>query len=312
MRSIRVCSILIILSIVLGGCAGKENKPQESPSVMITPEPFVKTNHEPKATGFIYDENNLDYQLVWSDEFDYEGLPDDTKWGYDTGGHGWGNNELQYYTEGDNVRVTDGKLIIEARKEKHGEMDYTSTRLISKGKGDWLYGKIEVSAKLPRGRGTWPAIWMLPTDWEYGNWPNSGEIDIMEHVGFDMNKVLGSVHTKAYHHSIGTHKSGYKVLEKVDEQFHVYAIEWLPDQIKFYMDGEMYFKFKPADFVETPSFKEWPFDKRFHLLMNIAVGGNWGGQRGIDDSIWPQTMEIDYVRVYQAEEINKLVQSDTK
>ena len=160
MRSIRVCSILIILSIVLGGCAGKENKPQESPSVMITPEPFVKTNHEPKATGFIYDENNLDYQLVWSDEFDYEGLPDDTKWGYDTGGHGWGNNELQYYTEGDNVRVTDGKLIIEARKEKHGEMDYTSTRLISKGKGDWLTGKLKF--RYAAQAGTWPAIWMLP------------------------------------------------------------------------------------------------------------------------------------------------------
>lgn len=307
MKSLRtVLYILIVMSLLISGCSSKENKPQASQPVIITPEPFSGTYSDPKAVGFEYDEEKLDYQLVWSDEFDYEGPPDDTKWGYDTGGSGWGNNELQYYTEGDNVKVTDGRLIIEARKEKYGEMDYTSTRLISKGKGDWLYGKIEVSAKLPRGRGTWPAIWMLPTDWAYGSWPNSGEIDIMEHVGYDMNKVLGTVHTKAYYHSIGTQKSGSRILEKVDELYHVYAIEWLPDKIKFFMDGELYFTFKPTDFVKSPTSKEWPFDKRFHLLMNIAVGGNWGGQKGIDDSIWPQTMEIDYVRVYQAEEINKL------
>jgi beta-glucanase (GH16 family) len=130
------------------------------------------------------------YNLVWSDEFDYTGLPDTTKWSYDVGGSGWGNQELQYYTyrRTDNARVEEGKLIIEAIKESYSGMNYTSARLVTKNQGDWLYGKIEVSAMLPKGRGTWPAIWMLPTDWEYGGWPSSGEIDIMEHVGYDEGK----------------------------------------------------------------------------------------------------------------------------
>ncbi|NLU51370.1 MAG: glycoside hydrolase family 16 protein [Clostridiaceae bacterium] len=296
---------------VVSGCGKTSPKPKvsETPAVLITPEPYVKTYDEPKGIGFDYDENNLNYQLVWSDEFDYEGLPDESKWDYDVGGHGWGNNELQYYTKGDNVKVTGGKLIIEARKEEREGLKYTSTRLVTRNKGDWLYGKIEVCAKLPAGRGTWPAIWMLPTDWGYGNWPSSGEIDIMEHVGYDMNNIVGSIHTKSYHHSIGTQKSGTKRIENVDTEFHVYAIEWLPDKIKFFIDGEQYFEYNPSKFKATPTFKEWPFDKRFHLLINIAVGGNWGGARGVDDSIWPQTMEVDYVRVYQAEEINKLIQN---
>lgn len=138
-----------------------------------------------KAKGFEYDYSALTWELVWSDEFDYEGAPDPEKWGYDVGGSGWGNHELQNYTEGENASVADGVLTIEARKETLGGMDYTSTRLVSRGKGDWLYGRIEVCAKLPSGRGTWPAIWMLPTDWAYGDWPASGEIDIMEHVGYD-------------------------------------------------------------------------------------------------------------------------------
>lgn len=297
------------LTQIVSGCGKSSKSPASaSPSQLITPEPYVKTYDDPKAVGFEYDEDNLNYKLVWSDEFDYEGLPDESKWDYDTGGSGWGNNELQYYTRGDNVKVTDGKLIIEARKEDREGLKYTSTRLVSRNKGDWLYGKIEVSAKLPRGNGTWPAIWMLPTDWAYGNWPGSGEIDIMEHVGYDMNNIVGSIHTKSYNHTIGTQKSGQKRIENVDTEFHVYAVEWLPDKIRFFIDDEQYFEFKPTDLKATPTFREWPFDKRFHLLLNIAVGGNWGGARGIDDSIWPQTMEVDYVRVYQADEINKLVE----
>jgi beta-glucanase (GH16 family) len=150
------------------------------------------------------------WQLVWSDEFDYSGLPDPSKWGYDVGGHGWGNKEQQNYTEKrkENSRVEKGVLIIEARRDGDDKNRYTSARLVSKGKGDWIYGRFEVKAKLPSGRGTWPAIWMLPTQRSYGvgYWPDNGEIDIMEHVGYDPDVIHGSAHTKAYHHSIGTQK----------------------------------------------------------------------------------------------------------
>src|SRR3546814_595495 len=149
----------------------------------------------------------------WADEFDYEGLPDDDKWGYDVGSqNGWGNNELQFYTEKrpENARVADGVLTITAIKEDHEDMAYTSARLVSRGKADFLYGRFEVRAKVPQGVGTWPAAWMLPTDWKYGGWPASGEIDILEHVGYDQDVVHISVHTEAYNHVIGTQKTATK------------------------------------------------------------------------------------------------------
>lgn len=237
------------------------------------------------------------WELVWSDEFDYTGLPNAEKWGYDVGGNGWGNNELQYYTEmrSENARVENGLLTIEAVKENIGGRRYTSARLVSKNKGDWLYCKVEVRAKLPEGRGTWPAVWMLPTDWEYGDWPNSGEIDIMEHVGYDEGRVHGTVHTKAYHHSINTQKGASTIVSDATSAFHVYTMEWTETSIKTYVDDKLYFTFDKSD----SNFEVWPFDKRFHLLLNIAIGGSWGGAQGIDDNIFPQKMEIDYVRVYQ-------------
>lgn len=235
--------------------------------------------------------------LVWSDEFEYTGLPDTNKWSYDVGGHGWGNNELQYYTEGriENVKVENGVLTIEARKESFQGSGYTSTRLVSRNKGDWKYGRFEIRAKLPRGRGTWPAIWMLPTDWVYGGWPGSGEIDIMEHVGYDMNRVHGTIHTEAFNHTKGTQIGTSIVASNVDTEFHVYSLEWWPDRIDVFLDGERYFSVSD----NGSGFAAWPFDQRFHLIMNIAVGGNWGGAQGIDDSIYPQRMEVDYVRVYE-------------
>ncbi|HHT97011.1 MAG TPA: glycoside hydrolase family 16 protein [Clostridiales bacterium] len=267
-------------------------------------------NEDIKSIGFKYDYDNLNYELVWSDEFDYEGAPDEAKWGYDIGGSGWGNNELQYYTKEDNSWVENGNLIIEARKEEKGGKDFTSARLISKNKGDWLYGKFEIKAKIPDGLGTWPAIWMLPTDWEYGSWPTSGEIDIMEHVGYDQDRIHASVHTKTYNHNIGTQKTATKVIPGVSEDFHTYTVEWLPDKIMAYIDGELYFTFEPSKYKENPSHNEWPFDKRMHLILNIAVGGNWGGAKGMDDSIYPKQMLIEYVRVYQSKEINELTNKD--
>ncbi|MCF8308153.1 MAG: family 16 glycosylhydrolase [Bacteroidales bacterium] len=234
--------------------------------------------------------------LVWQDEFNYTGLPDSEKWGYDVGGDGWGNNELQFYTEADtnNARVQNGKLIIEAHKENYSGNQYTSTRLITKNKGDWKYGRFEIKAKVPAGTGTWPAIWMLPTDWEYGGWPSSGEIDIMEYVGYEPNVIHQTVHTQAYNHLNGTEQSNASNVETAEEEFHLYAIEWTPDKIDFFVDGRLRFTFE-----NEGTWQKWPFDKRFHLLLNVAIGGNWGGVQGVDDSIFPVQMEVDYVRVYK-------------
>lgn len=236
----------------------------------------------------------FDTTPVWSDEFETNGIPDATKWSYDVGGNGWGNNELQYYTNGLNSSISNGVLKIVAKKESFSGKNYTSSRMITKNKGDWLYGRFEVKAKLPKGRGTWPAIWTLPTDWAYGNWPNSGEIDIMEHVGYDQNRVHITIHTKAYNHTLGTQKTANKIVTTASEEFHRYRIDWASYGIRGFIDDEQIFEFMRTGI--GPDY--WPFDKNFHLLLNIAVGGNWGGMQGVDDTIFPATMEIDYVRVY--------------
>ncbi len=213
---------------------------------------------------------------VWSDEFDYTGLPEASKWDYDIGGGGWGNNELQYYTNDiANASVADGVLTVTALKETKENRDYTSARLVTRQKGDWLYGRIEVRAKLPVGKGTWPAIWMLPTDWAYGTWPNSGEIDIMEHVGYDQNRVHFSVHTESYNHVLGTQRSATRTIATASTEFHKYRVDWTPYAVRGYFDDQLVFEFVN----EGIGSKTWPFDRRFHLLINIAFGGNWGGWR---------------------------------
>ncbi|TLV01082.1 glycoside hydrolase family 16 protein [Dyadobacter luticola] len=234
----------------------------------------------------------------WQDEFNYSGKPDATKWGYALGDDGWGNNELENYTDKiENAQVENGNLIITVIKEKSGKQNYSSARLVTKGKGDFLYGKFEIRAKLPTGLGTWPAIWMLFSENNYGNhgWPDNGEIDIMEHVGFDQDRVHGNIHTKAFNHVIHTNKGNNVLVTNASTAFHVYSCEWTPETVTILVDGNAYFKFE-----KQPGYQwaEWPFDKPFHLILNIAVGGNWGGQKGLDDSIFPQKMEVDYVRVY--------------
>jgi len=235
--------------------------------------------------------------MVWNDEFSTAGLPDQTKWGYDVGGNGWGNNELQYYSSNrlENARIENGYLTIEARKEVYEGKEYTSARLVSTNKGDWLYGRFEVRAKLPGGKGTWPAIWMLPTNWVYGNWPSSGEIDIMEYVGYDPTNVHGSIHTEAYNHVIGTQKTSTYVVADAETAYHNYAIEWTSEKVDFFVDNVLYFSFAN----EHKDYKYWPFDQPFHLILNLAVGGNWGGAQGVDPNIWPQNMSVDYARVFQ-------------
>ncbi len=280
----------------------------ESEEVSLSEE--AQAQEDLKAVGYEYDRESLTWELVWSDEFDYEGEPDPDKWGYDVGGSGWGNNELQYYTEGDNATVKDGCLVIEARKETVGSRDYTSARLVTREKGDWLYCKVEICAKLPSGLGTWPAAWMLPTDWEYGQWPASGEIDIMEHVGYDQDVIVQSVHNQKFNG--GQSKGVSYHVDGVSEDFHVYSLEWLPDKLIFSMDGMERYTYDPSKFSKTPGYEYWPFDKRMHILLNLAFGGNWGGAQGTDDSYFPVEYYIDYVRVYQSPEITELTGGDSR
>lgn len=240
------------------------------------------------------------WELIWNEEFDYTGYPDSTKWSFDTEGNkwDWGNNELQHYTAHDslNACVKDGLLTITARIDSVGGKRYTSARLITKGKGDWRYGRFEIRAKLPTGVGTWPAIWMLPSDNIYGGWPDSGEIDIMENVGYDPDTIVSTAHTKSYNHVLGTQTSGFIEVPTCHSAFHTYILEWEEDEYRVYIDDQpQHYTFRN----EGTGFAEWPFDQRFHLLLNLAIGGNWGGQKGVDDSLFPHHFQIDYVRVYQ-------------
>jgi beta-glucanase (GH16 family) len=252
-----------------------------------------------------------EWKLVWADEFDKPGLPDASKWTFEEGFIR--NNEQQFYTRArsENARVENGMLVIEARKERFRNpafaaagkekrkpakgrefAEYTSASVTTSGNVSWTNGRIEVRAKLPTGRGTWPAIWMLGNS---GAWPACGEIDIMENVGFNPDVIHANFHTKKYNHMIGTGKGSKITIPKPYEDFHVYAVEWRPDRLDFLVDKTNYFTFKN----EGKGDAAWPYGKPQYLILNIAIGGAWGGQKGIDDSIFPQQMYIDYVRVYQ-------------
>lgn len=263
-----------LIMLFLGGC--KDNNPNEADIESEIPD---------------------GYQLVWSDEFNYTGLPDASKWSYDIGGSGWGNNEAQYYTDSrlKNAEVKDGNLNINTIKEDFEGKKYTSARLVTRTKGDWTYGRVEVKAKLPDGIGMWPAIWMLPTDRVYGGWPESGEIDIMENLGYIPYYVAATVQTKLYTHIQGTQKTAITMVPDCYSAFHKYILEWDASEIRIYVDSELYLTFKN----QGTGFEGWPFDKQFHLILNVAVGGTFGGVQGIDDNIFPRSLVIDYVRVYQ-------------
>jgi len=234
-------------------------------------------------------------KLIWSDEFDKKGLPDAAKWNYDTGGSGFGNEEAQFYTKDrlENARVENGKLIIEARRENREDKKYTSARLLTKGKFSFQYGTVEVRAKLPKGRGTWPAIWMMSEDMK--KWPDDGELDIMEHVGYHQGYIHASVHTKKYNHVLHTQKTDTLFVKDASDKFHVYKADWSPEKIEVYIDNQKFFTYENKE----KSDEAWPFDKPYFIILNLAIGGFWGGKEGIDDTIFPQKFEIDYVRVYQ-------------
>ena len=315
-------ALTMTLAITLLACNGADDQPDPTPDPTDTFEPDPTDTLDPDPTETVdpdptdaYDPRSLvpercdyldnidDWQPVWCDEFDEDGLPSPDRWAYDVGGHGWGNNELQYYTRANlnNAFIEDGVLHIQAIKESFQGNEYTSARLVTKYYGDWEYARIQVMARMPSGRGLWPAIWMLPTEWRYGGWPYSGEIDIMEYVGYDPGIIHGTIHTGAFNHSLGTQIGYSKAVPTAETEFHLYEMVWEPRRIRLYIDGEQFaiFGYNPDFRPHVSNTDAWPFDQPFHLILNVAVGGDWGGAQGVDDSIFPQSMEVKYVRVYQ-------------
>lgn len=279
-------------------------------------------NGLPVISGFEvhrrYERQEQNWHLFWHDEFDRDGQIDPANWSFNIWPAGKVNNEDQTYTDRTtNLRIEDGLLVIEAHREKFRGAEYTSARIHSAGKLDLLYGKIEVSARLPKGQGTWPAIWMLPSnpfrysttcapddDWQGSKtcdaWPNSGEIDIMEHVGFDPNIVHGTVHTKSnYWRNWNQHKGSIQ-LEDVHKHFYRYGLIWTADSITATVNDIPYFTYHRT----ANNWQQWPFDSPFNIILNLAIGGNWGRAGGpIDNSAFPLRMEVDYVRVYKSTSI---------
>lgn len=257
-----------------------------------------------QATPNIHKQNmeGEEWDLVWSDEFDGEGLPDSTKWSYNIGNWGWGNNEPQYYTHANlqNARQENGTLIIEAHREMDGH-PWTSARLTTQGKHAFTYGKVEFRAKVPVGRGTWSAGWLLGDAYrDEISWPYCGEIDVLECVGYEINDTTGfgknhaTCHTRAYYFKQGNQIGAEIEVDSMHTQFHTYAIEWYPDRIEAYLDGEYYFTYD-----KNANELEWPFSNPQNIILNLAVGGGWGGAQGIDPNWENHQYILDYVRVYQ-------------
>ena len=293
-------------------CGTNVSMPTEDPGVFMVPESgtyYLIIKSGGVACDVMLDNLEIEilddnppqqvWTLVWADEFDGTAI-NTSKWGYDIGrgDGGWGNNEAQYYTNNtDNVFIEEGHLVIQALIQNYGGADYTSARLVTRNKGDWTYGKVVVRAKLPGGTGTWPAIWMLPTDWLYGGWPNSGEIDVMENVGYAPDIIHGTAHTGDYNWLNGSPPpGGSATIGTATSSFHDYTLEWDENYLKWYVDDVLYFTFLNDQASNTAT---WPFDQRFHLLLNLAIGGTWGGQQGIDNGSFPARLEVDYVRVYE-------------
>ena len=273
--------VLLLIVIIIPGCSKEEKNPTKNKNTEI-----------PVPEGWL---------LVWNDEFDGSKI-DLTKWEHEVNAQGGGNNELQYYTDRpQNSWVDDGTLIIQALKEHYtgseGTRDYTSARLRTKNKGDWKYGRFEIKAKLPFGQGLWPAIWMLPTYWLYGGWAASGEIDIMECVGHEPNKVHGTLHYGGeWPDNVHTGKSYTLRNDNFSDDFHIFTIEWEATAFRWYVDNVLYQTqtYWHSDKVDFPA----PFDQYFHMLLNVAVGGNFPGDPD-NTTTFPQRMVVDYVRVFE-------------
>jgi beta-glucanase (GH16 family) len=293
--------IAFAISMLAAACGGGGS----SPPLSVTPPPA-----QPAGPGnpVINEAGGVPagWRLVWADEFDVDGLPDPNKWNYDTDRNflGWYNNELQYYSaaRAENARVAGGSLLVTARKEDlstagfsdWGGERYSSSCMVTRGNAAWTYGFIEIRAKLPCGRGSWPALWMLSAPPQQA-WPDDGEIDIMEHVGFDPGVIHGTAHTLAYNHTRNNARTATTLVADACTAFHKYQLTWNASQMKVGVDDRNYYQYSN----DGSGNAEWPFDSPQYLILNIAVGGDWGGQMGVDDTIFPIQMDVDYVRVYQ-------------
>ncbi len=239
-------------------------------------------------------------ELVLAEEFDTDGPVNSSVWGFEIGigENGWGNQELQYYTDrSENVTVQNGKLLITAQQESFEGSSYTSARLITKDKFEQKYGRFEARIRLPYGKGIWPAFWMLGADIDENPWPGAGEIDIMEYRGQNPSVLIGSVHGPGYNGGNAISKEFTLENDRFDTGFHIFGIEWGPEYINFYVDDVLYNQITPED-VTGP----WVFDKPFFILMNLAVGGTFVGSPNAE-TVFPQTMVVDYVRVYDYNEL---------
>lgn len=257
--------------------------------------------HENTPLSLTQRTDGKEWKMVWSDEFN-DSFVDTTKWNYDIGNWGWGNGELQYYTEQrtENARTINGNLIIEARKNDMGE-EWTSARLTTRGKVSFLYGRIEFRAKVPSYKGNWAAGWTLGDEYiDELSWPYCGEIDILESVGYEMNDITGngiahaSAHSGAYYFKLGNQPTGVVEVENMNNEYHIYAVEWKHDGIKSFVDNRLY-----VTYNDTSTDLSWPFSKPQNIILNLAIGGGWGGYEGIDETVNSQKMIIDYVRVYE-------------
>ncbi len=257
--------------------------------------------HIPSPVSLFQIMDGQTLELVWSDEFETTQI-DTNKWTFDIGNWGWGNNELQYYTENlfENARQAGGNLIIEARRDSLTDL-WTSARLTTRGKVDFTYGRIEFKAKVPAQRGNWSAGWLLGDSYvDERSWPYCGEIDVLETVGYQIDdrtgngKAHASVHCEAYYFKIGNQRTASIEMERMNRDFHTYAIDWYPDSISASIDGNPYFSY-----ANDGSKGAWPFDEPQNIILNLAMGGGWGGSEGLDPAIYSQELIVDYVRVYQ-------------
>jgi len=282
--------ISFVLALGLGACT--ENKSAPTP-ILMTPTPVAPTPAAVNSEARDYAQYT---ELMWSDEFDGVAV-DPTKWGYDLGSNnGWGNNELEYYTNStENASLSGGNLVIQAKKQAQGGRDYTSARMLTKGKQDFKFGRVDVRAKLPKGQGIWPAIWMLGNDIDQNNWPKCGEIDIMELRGQEPTKILSTMH---YPNSVGAH--AFKGVSNIAlpngasfaDDFHLFSVVRSQNQIRFFLDGTLYYTFSTNDT------SIYPFNNPFFLVLNVAVGGDFVGNPDAS-TVFPQQLTVDYVRYYQ-------------
>ncbi len=276
-----VPSLILVGILFLTACTSATPQPTTTPASM--PTPVASPTHGWNSQG---------WKLVWSDEFDGTTI-NPRNWVFDRGGTGWGNVEMEYYTDRpENARVENGMLVIEARQEQYEGLNYTSARINSRGLQEFQYGRIEARMKLPSGQGIWSAFWMLGGN---TSWPLGGEIDIMEYIGKTPDTIYQTVHGPGYSGAKGIGSHFALTTDLLKKDFHVFAIEWVPNEIHWFVDDQEVFKVTPD---QIPAGTQWVYDHPLFIILNLAVGGSWPGFPD-ETTVFPQQLQVDYVRVYQ-------------